>query len=424
MKVLIVGSGGREHALAWALSRSDPKPMLFVAPGNAGIERHARLVPIPPHDIDALASFAEKEKVDLTVVGPETPLVAGIVDRFRARSLRIFGPEGRTAVLEGSKVFAKDLMRRHGIPTAPYEVFHSPANAEAALRSCMFPKVIKADGLAAGKGVVVARSREEALAAVRMIMVEQRFGPAGERLVVEEFLEGEEMSVFALCRGTDYFLLPTSQDHKRLLDSDEGPNTGGMGAYAPTPRWTSDLESRVRSEILEPVLAALSREGRPYYGLLYCGLMVRDGRPYVLEFNCRFGDPETQAVLPLVEGDLLAALHAVSAAEPGPMPPLAVRPGAAAVVVLASRGYPERYEKGFPIRGIENAEQLPGVLVFHAGTRAGASAPLTDGGRVLGVVGSGRDLREALSRAYEGASMIEFEGKTLRRDIGRRGLTR
>ncbi|MDM7913753.1 MAG: phosphoribosylamine--glycine ligase, partial [Candidatus Eisenbacteria bacterium] len=312
MKVLLVGSGGREHALAWAISRSPQRPELIVAPGNAGIASLARLVPIPANDIDALADLAEREKVDLTVVGPEAPLVAGIVDLFRERGLRIFGPDRRAAQLEGSKVFAKDLMGRAGVPTASYEAFSSPRFAEAAFRSTQYPKVIKADGLAAGKGVFIVRSQEEALAAIRTIMVEKVFGPASERIVVEEFLEGEEVSVFALCRGREYFLLPASQDHKRLLENDEGPNTGGMGAYAPYPRWTEDLERRVRSEVIEPTLRAMVEAGRPYQGLLYFGLMIRDGRPFVLEYNCRFGDPETQAVLPLIEGDFLGALDAIA----------------------------------------------------------------------------------------------------------------
>lgn len=422
MKVLIVGGGGREHALAWAVAQSPKKPVVCAAPGNAGMAEFARTVPIPTSDVGALARFAAEERCDLTIVGPEAPLVAGIVDEFRSRKLRIFGPEKRAAVLEGSKVFAKDLMQRHGIPSAPYETFNSPEYAEQAIRSMTYPKVIKADGLAAGKGVAIVHNREEALAAMRRIMIERRFGPAGERIVIEEFLEGEEVSVFALCRGTNYFLLPTSQDHKRLLEGDQGPNTGGMGAYAPYPRWDEPLEKRIREEIIEPTLRALEREERSYHGLLYFGLMLRKGRPYVLEFNCRFGDPETQAILPLVEGDLLEALDCASAGEPGDLPQLTVRAGSAGVVVLASGGYPEKYERGFPIRGIERAQELPGVLVFHAGTRRGASGPLTDGGRVLGVVGVGENLKAALRTAYEGASMIEFEGMVMRKDIGRRGL--
>jgi phosphoribosylamine--glycine ligase len=422
MKVLIVGSGGREHALAWHVSQSPLHPRIYAAPGNAGIADVATLVDIGASETERLADFALKETIDLTIVGPEAPLVAGIVDLFREKGLRVFGPSERAAALEGSKVFAKDLMRRHGIPTAPFEVFSSPRHAEAAFYSTIYPKVIKADGLAAGKGVFIVRSRDEALDAIRLIMVDRAFGDAGQSIVVEEFMEGEEVSVFALCRGAEYFLLPASQDHKRLRENDEGPNTGGMGAYAPFPRWDSELDRRVRAGIVEPTLRALRNEGREYHGLLYFGLMIREGLPLVLEYNCRFGDPETQAVLPLVEGDLLAAIDAIASNEPGPIPPLSVRGGAAAVVILASKGYPGPIEKGFPVRGIEDALRLPGTLVFHSGTRPGSSGPLTDGGRVLGVTGIGDDLKDAIRRAYEGASTIQFEGVTYRRDIGRRGI--
>jgi phosphoribosylamine---glycine ligase len=422
MKVLIVGSGGREHALAWAIARSPARPSVFVAPGNAGIAGIATLVPIAASDTEGLARFAGAEGIGLTVVGPEVPLVAGIVDRFRASGLRIFGPSGRAAMIEGSKAFAKDLMRRAGIPTAGFQVHTSADRAEESLRDASYPKVIKVDGLAAGKGVVIAQSREEAVGAVRRMLLDGQFGGAGERIVIEDFLQGEEVSVFALCRGTEYALLPTAQDHKRLLDGDAGPNTGGMGAYAPYPRWNAALERRVRTEVILPTLRALEEEGCPYHGLLYCGLIVRDGAPFVLEYNCRFGDPETQAVLPLIEGGLLEALDAVASADPGPIPPLAVAPGAAVVVVLASRGYPDAYRKGLPITGLEAALQDPDVLVFHAATRTGPSGPLTDGGRVLGVVGRGADLRGALAKGYGGVAWIEFEGKSYRTDIGRRGL--
>jgi phosphoribosylamine--glycine ligase len=282
--------------------------------------------------------------------------------------------------------------------------------------------VIKADGVAAGKGVVIAQNRESALDAVERMMVDRQFGPAGERIVIEEFLTGEEVSVFALCRGSDYLLLPAAQDHKRLLDGDRGPNTGGMGAYSPYPRWDPALEERVRRGVVSPTLQMLEADGCPFFGLLYCGLIVRDGVPIVLEYNCRFGDPETQAVLPLIRGDLLGALEAVASYTPGPVPPLTIEEGAAAVVVLASRGYPDSYGKGYPIRGMEEAVERAGAVVFHAGTRQGPEGPVTDGGRVLGVVGTGNDLRQALAQAYEGVEAIDFEGKTYRTDIGKRGL--
>lgn len=422
MKVLVIGAGGREHALAWAVARSPRAPEIHVAPGNAGLAEVGRLVPIPATDIDALCAYACRESIDLTIVGPEAPLVAGIVDRFRNAGLSVFGPRARAARLEGSKVFSKDFMRRHAIPTAPYVVCGSLEEAEAALGRMRYPRVIKADGLAAGKGVVIARSSDEALEAARSMLEDGRFGDAGRRILVEEFIEGEEISVFALCRGREYFLLPASQDHKRLRDGDEGPNTGGMGAYAPVPRWTAELESAVRGQVIEPTLAGLVAEDRAYHGLLYAGLILRDGRPYVLEYNCRFGDPETQVVLPLVEGDLLEVLHAIASESARALPPIAVRPGAVATVVLASGGYPEAYPKGIAIRGIPDAEAVPGVLVFHAGTKRVGGEVVTDGGRVLCVTGVGSGLEDALARAYEGVARISFEGMVYRSDIGRRGL--
>ena len=421
MKVMIVGSGGREHALAWAVARSPARPEIFAAPGNAGLAAMAKIVPVAATEVGSLVRFAEEERIDLTIVGPETPLVDGLVDRLLERGLHAFGPRACAAEIEGSKIYAKDLMRRAGIATAASEVVSTVQEAVAVLDCGTYPKVIKADGLAAGKGVVIAQNRVSARGAVDQMMVARRFGLAGERIVIEEFLTGEEVSVFALCRGTDYLLLPASQDHKRLLDGDCGPNTGGMGAYSPYPRWNRALDERVRRDVIEPTLGMLEADGRPFHGLLYCGLMVRDGVPTVLEYNCRFGDPETQAVLPLIEGDILATLDAVSSHTPGPIPPLRIAKMAAAVVVLASRGYPERAERGIPIHGIEAAESA-GALVFHSGTRAGPGGPVTDGGRVLGVVGTGNDLRGALARAYEGVGAIDFEGKSYRMDIGKRGL--
>ncbi len=422
MKVLVIGSGGREHALAWAIARSPRSPEVYAAPGNAGLAEIGRLVPIEAGDVEGLRAFALEEGIDLTIVGPEAPLVAGIVDRFREAGLRVFGPQARAARLEGSKIFSKDFMRRHAIPTAAYAVCGSVAEVEAALEGADYPRVVKADGLAAGKGVVIASSPGEAIEAARSMLVDGRFGDAGRRILIEEFIQGEEVSVFALCRGTDYFLLPPSQDHKRLLDGDEGPNTGGMGAYAPYPRWTATLEAQVRREVIEPTLIGLQAEDRAYHGLLYVGLILRSGRPYVLEYNCRFGDPETQVVLPLVEGDLLEALDAAASGTRGPLPKLAVRAGAVATVVLASGGYPNAYEKGLPIRGLEVARKLADVLVFHAGTRAGEGGVVTDGGRVLCVTGIGADLKGALDRAYDGVSRISFSGMVNRSDIGRRGM--
>jgi phosphoribosylamine---glycine ligase len=422
MKVLVIGAGGREHAIAWAIARSPHAPEIHAAPGNAGLVEVGRLVPIAATDVEALHEYARREAIDLTIVGPEAPLVSGIVDRFRDAGLRVFGPRARAARLEGSKIFSKDFMRRHAIPTAPYVVCGSLEEAEAALARASYPRVIKADGLAAGKGVVIARSHEEAAEAARSMLEGGRFGDAGRRILVEEFIEGEEVSVFALCRGTEYFLLPVSQDHKRLRDGDEGPNTGGMGAYAPVPRWTEALESTVRREVIEPTLAGLLAEDRAYHGLLYTGLILRNGRPYVLEYNCRFGDPETQVVLPLVEGDLLDVLDAIASESRGAIPSISVRRGAVATVVLASGGYPEAYAKGLAIRGIPEAQARPGVHVFHAGTKIIGGDVVTDGGRVLCVTGVGADLQDALARAYDGVSRISFEGMVYRADIGRRGL--
>jgi phosphoribosylamine---glycine ligase len=422
VKVLLIGSGGREHALAWAIARSPRKPEIFAAPGNAGLAGLARIVPVSASDTEALLRFAEEERIDLTIVGPETPLVAGLVDRFLARGLRVFGPRARAAMIEGSKIYAKDLMRRAGIATAAFDVVGTLEEAAAVLRRAVYPTVIKADGLAAGKGVVIARDAESALRTVEKMMVGRQYGAAGERIVIEEFLTGEEVSVFALCRGSEYLLLPTAQDHKRLLDGDQGPNTGGMGAYAPYPRWDPALEERVRRDVIAPTLRTLDADGCPFFGLLYCGLMVRDGIPSVLEYNCRFGDPETQAVVPLIGGDLLEAFDEIASHTPGPVSPLVLEEGAAAVVVLASRGYPASFGKGYPIRGIAEATEGAGALVFHAGTRRGPGGPVTDGGRVLGVVGTGKSLRLALAKAYEGVEAIDFEGKTYRADIGKRGL--
>jgi len=365
--------------------------------------------------------LARRERGDLTVVGPEAPLVAGVVDAFRKAGLPIFGPTARAAALEGSKVFAKVLMRECGVPTAAFEVFDSAPEAMAAAVRGQFPKVIKADGLAAGKGVLIVQDPEEARAAVRGIMEERRFGQAGAHLLIESFLQGEEVSAFALARDEEFRLLPLSQDHKRIGEGDTGPNTGGMGAYAPFPRGSRALDDIIGREVFAPVLRSMVERGAPFRGLLYAGLILVAGKPVVLEFNCRFGDPETQAVLPLLAGGFTEALLAVATGE-GPLPEVQAHPGSAATVVLASGGYPGSYRGGYPIEGLEEASGLAETFVFHAGTRREGERTVTAGGRVLAVTGRGSDLREALDRAYEGCARIEFEGKTLRRDIGRRGL--
>ena len=426
MKVLIFGSGGREHALGWAIQNDSPDVRLHFCTGNPGTERIGRNYPGNPADSASATAVAREVAPDLIVIGPEVPLVAGVGDALRANGFTVFGPSQRAAQIEGSKVYAKTLMRDHGIPTAAFELFSDAESARRFVQKGLYPKVLKADGLAAGKGVMVVRTPEEGAAAVSALMESDRFGDAGKEILVEAFLEGEEVSAFAIASDEQFVLLPLAQDHKRIGDGDSGPNTGGMGAYAPFARSTSDLETRIREQVIGPTLRALAHDGRPFRGLLFAGLMVSDNRISVLEFNCRFGDPETQAILLLLgqpkdpSGTFLEALRA--AATGGAIEPPTIAPGAAATVVLASQGYPDAYRTGFPIRGIERAEQLPDTWVFHAGTKQGPTGPVTAGGRVLAVSGRGNDLRTALGRAYEAASLIEFEGKTLRRDIGARGL--
>lgn len=423
MKVLVVGGGGREHALCWKLSQSPKVKGLFCAPGNAGIGEIAHLVDISPDDLQGLLRFAKEEGIDLTVVGPEAPLVQGIADLFEAEGLRVFGPTKAAAEIEGSKAFAKEFMRRHGIPTAPFEVFDDPDAAKDWIRRAGKPLVVKASGLAAGKGTIVCDRVEEALGAVEEIMVKRAFGDAGSKVVVEERLYGQEVSFMAFCDGENILPMSSSQDHKRLLDGDEGPNTGGMGAYSPVPFVDDALERRIIEEIVVPTVRGLKAEGRPYRGVLYAGLMIDpSGNPWVLEFNCRFGDPEAQALLVRMEGDLLEAMLACLE---GRLPEVSLRwdPRPAVCVVMASKGYPGPYEKGKEIRGVEEAEKLEDVWVFHAGTRREGGRLLTAGGRVLGVTAKGRDLREAISRAYEAVERIHWEGVHYRRDIGKKGLS-
>jgi phosphoribosylamine--glycine ligase len=424
MKVLIVGSGGREHALGWAIREDRPDTKILFCPGNAGTERLGHNVDGSPADLGLVVGLAKGERADLVVIGPEAPLAAGLADRLAAAGVPVFGPSARAAAIEGSKVFAKTLLRDHGIPTPAFGCFSNPGEALAAASRGPFPVVIKADGLAAGKGVVVAQDRTEAERAVRGMMEDRTLGAAGEQVLVESFVEGEEVSAFALARGEEFRLLPFSQDHKRIGDGDTGPNTGGMGAYAPFARTTAELRRIVTQEIFTPVLAALARGGRPFHGLLYAGLMLVEGRPTVLEFNCRFGDPETQAVVPLLGKGFLAALHAVATGEQ-PIPELSPRleGESAAAVVLASAGYPGKYRTGLPIDGLAQAEAMEGVNVFHAGTRLEGNRVVTAGGRVLAVTGRGSGLAEALRRAYAGVSVIEFEGRTFRRDIGGRAFS-
>ncbi len=390
-------------------------------PGNAGIARLARCVPGDPTDVAAVADFASRERIDLTVVGPEAPLVAGVADELERRGMRVFGPSRAAAEIEGSKAFAKGLMARHGIPTAAYAAFTDPAAADAYLTGRQGPLVVKADGLAAGKGVVVCGDATEAREWVRRIMVDRIFGAAGDRVVIEEHLEGEEVSVLAFSDGERVLPMVSAQDHKRAFDGDRGPNTGGMGAYSPAPVYTPELAARVEREILLPAVRAMAAEGRPYRGVLYAGLMITAEGPKVLEFNCRFGDPETQAVLPRLDSDLAEVMAACAAGDLRGIS-LRWRPGAAVSVVLASAGYPGPFERGKVIAGLEEAEALEGVVVFHAGTALRDGRLVTAGGRVLNVTGIGPTVAAAVARAYAAVERISFEGKQYRRDIAHRAL--
>lgn len=420
--MLVIGSGGREHALARTLAKR-ANVSVTCAPGNAGIARDVSVVPIDAGNVDALLGLANREKFDLTVVGPELPLERGVVDRFHAAGHRIFGPTQAAARLECSKAFAKAFMSRHGIPTARYRVCESAQEAydTIARGELGLPIVVKADGLAAGKGVVVAVTRDEAEAAVRSAMQDHHFGAAGDRIVLEECLSGPEISVFALCDGTRAIPLGSAQDHKRVFDDDRGPNTGGMGAFAPSPLMDAELDARVAREIIQPVVRGMREEGHPYRGFLYAGLMLTCDGPKVIEFNVRFGDPEAQVVLPRVTSNLPALL---ALAADGHLDDASVEfePGVAVGVVLASKGYPGSVTSGVPIQGIEAASALPGVDVFHAGTAASDGQIVTAGGRVLTVVARGAGFDEAIARAYEGVSKISFEGMQYRRDIGKKAL--
>jgi phosphoribosylamine--glycine ligase len=424
MRILVIGSGGREHALVKALAQSPHSSTLYAAPGNPGTAEYATNVDRASDDLDGLVAFAEDEDIDLTLVGPEQPLVDGIVDRFRDAGLRIIGPTADAARLEGSKAFADQFMARHGIPTADFQVFRANEYDEASayLDEIGAPIVVKADGLAAGKGAFVCSTLEEAHDALDQIVRDRAFGAAGDRVVIEERMVGEEVSVLALTDGTHYVLLPPSQDHKPIGEGGTGPNTGGMGAFAPAPLVDGRLLTRICREIIEPTLQGMQEEGTPYSGVLYCGLMITPDGPKVVEYNCRLGDPEAQVVLPLVESDLVEVFDSLAdgALQGGS---LRMAPGSAACVVLASEGYPVEYETGFEITGIDEAEALEDVSVVHAGTRRRDDGTLvTDGGRVLGVTAQGDDLKAALDRAYAGVDRVQFQGKTFRSDIGEKGL--
>src|SRR3954447_3798989 len=425
MNVLVIGKGGREHALVWKLAQSPRAGRVFCAPGNAGTAQDGVNVPIDPTELNKLARFAEKENVGLTVVGPEEPLALGIVDHFQKAGLRIFGPTKEAARLEASKVFAKPLMRHADVPTAEFRVCDHPDPARTFVESREYPVVVKADGLAAGKGVVVCASTAEALAAIDRIMVREEFGPAaGRQVVIEKRLEGEELSIQALVSGRTIIPLPPTQDHKRAYDGDAGPNTGGMGAYCPAPLATPELLDALDREILVPTVHAMKRGRRPFRGVLYAGVMVTNQGPRVLEYNCRFGDPETQPLLLRLRTDLLDLLEAAVDERLDEFEgKVAWDPRPAVCVVIASQGYPATYEKGRVISGLAEAAKLPDVKVFHAGTRQDGGRVMTDGGRVLGVTALGDTLADARRRAYEAVSLLGFSGAIYRRDIGSKAIS-
>jgi len=423
MKVLVVGGGGREHALAWKLKQSPAVTALYAAPGNAGIAELAECADIGVSDIRPLADFAERRGIDLTVVGPELPLTLGIVEEFQRRGLQIFGPSREAAALEGSKVFAKRFMKRHGIPTGFHQAFDRPEDAKRYIREVGAPIVVKADGLAAGKGAIVCPTVEEALDAVARIMEARAFGDAGSQIVVEEFLQGEEASFLAFTDGTTLLPLPSAQDHKAVFDEDRGPNTGGMGAYSPAPVVTEAVHRKVMDRIMVPSVKAMAAEGRPYRGVLYAGLMIQNGEPRLLEFNARLGDPEAQPLLVRMASDLVPVLQAVVEGRLHEVE-IAWRPEPAVCVVLAAGGYPGPYEKGKPIAGLRAASRLKDVVAFHAGTALQGGRVVTAGGRVLGVTAVGSPLASAIERAYRAVRKIRWDGMHYRTDIGRKALRR
>jgi len=423
MRVFVVGSGGREHALLWKLKQSPRVKRLFAAPGNAGMAELAECAEIGASEVRRLADFATERGIDLTVVGPEVPLTLGIVDEFEARGLRIFGASQQAAILEGSKVFAKRLMKKYKIPTGFFQTFYRADDARRYIGDVGAPVVVKADGLAAGKGALVCATLKEALDAVKLIMEDRIFGDAGEKIVVEEFLDGEEASFLAFTDGETVVPMASSQDHKAVLDDDTGPNTGGMGAYSPAPVITDEISRKIMDQIMIPTIRAMAAEGRPYRGVLYAGLMVKDGEPKTLEFNVRFGDPETQPLLMRLEGDLVPILESVIDRRLQEIE-IRWRPDAAVCVVMTAAGYPGAYERGKVIHGLQRAARLKDVVVFHAGTALVEGHVVTNGGRVLGVTALGKNLPEAISRVYQGVGEISWDGVHYRTDIAQKGLRR
>ena len=417
MKILVVGGGGREHAIVKKLAQSKKNPKIYVAPGNAGTEEIATNVAISVMDFDSLADFAKKEKIDLTVVGMDDPLVGGIVDRFEAEGLRVFGPRKNAAILEGSKAFSKDLMKKYGIPTAAYENFNDPQKAIKYLATANYPIVLKADGLALGKGVLICKTFEEAKSGIEELMIDKSFGDAGNTIVIEEFLQGREVSVLSFVDGTHYALMTSAQDHKRAKDGDEGLNTGGMGTFSPSPFYTEEVDRYCKEHIYQKTVDAMRAEGREFKGIIFYGLMLTKSGVKVLEYNARFGDPETQVVLPRMENDIIDVFEVCI---DGCLDKIDLKfeKNAAVCVVLASDGYPLKYEKGKKITGLENFEGKTDIFAFHAGTKKVNGDVVTNGGRVLGVTAKAPTLKEARDKAYEATKLVEFENKYMRNDIG------
>ena len=419
MKVLIVGGGGREHAIAWKVAKSPKVEKLYCAPGNAGIAEVAECVNIGVMEFDKLTAFARENQIDLTIIGPDDPLAAGAVDAFEAAGLRVFGPRKNAAILEASKAFSKDLMKKYGIPTAAYETFTSPEAALAYLETAKMPIVLKADGLALGKGVLICKDLEEAKEGVKTLMLDKQFGSAGDEIVIEEFMTGREVSVLSFVDGKTIKIMTSAQDHKRAKDGDQGLNTGGMGTFSPSPFYTAEVDAFCKEHIYQKTVDAMRAEGREFKGIIFFGLMLTADGPKVLEYNARFGDPETQVVLPRMKNDIVDLFEACIDGTLDQID-LQFEDNAAVCVVLASDGYPEHYEKGFPIHGLEHFKDADGYYVFHAGSKFDADGQIvTNGGRVLGVTATGKTLKEARTNAYKATEFITFDNKYMRHDIGK-----
>lgn len=418
MKVLIVGSGGREHAIAWSVAKSKRVEKIYCAPGNAGIAEIAECVAIGAMELERLADFAEEKAIDLTIIGMDDPLVAGVVDIFEARGLKVFGPRKNAAILEGSKAFSKDLMKKYNIPTAAYETFTSAEEAIVYLEQSAYPIVLKADGLALGKGVLICNTKEEAKEGVKTLMLEKQFGTAGDKIVIEEFMTGREVSVLCYCDGTHIAPMTSAQDHKRAKDGDQGLNTGGMGTFSPSPFYTKEVDEFCHKYVYQASMDAMKAEGRDFVGIMFFGLMLTEKGPRVLEYNARFGDPEAQVVLPRMKNDIIDVMEACIAGNLDKIQ-LEFEDNAAVCVVLASAGYPESYEKGKVIKGLENFAGKDGYYVFHAGTKRTEEGIVTNGGRVLGVTAKGTDLKAARANAYQATEWIDFSNKYKRNDIGK-----